>query len=148
MFETVKYSPELILYAANKFYKEKNYEEALIYYTKYLKINPKHIKSILYAGVCFSRTKDYYSAKRYFKRAIALEPCNAFAYYCYGILEHNYSEYESAMKLLNKALDLETIDNPLPRRSKEFRDHCKWCSDNEYFIDEGESCGGEWEWWK
>jgi tetratricopeptide (TPR) repeat protein len=127
MTQICEYSPELILYAANKFYKEKNYQEALNYYTMYLKKKPKDKKALVYKGICFSRNKDYKSAEKCFKRAISLAPRYAFAYYCYGILEYKIRHLMDALALFNHARLLKEQDpknNSIPDNVDEFINIC------------------------
>ena len=83
-----------------------NLDEAIIFFTKAKKINPKSTEIYLNLGIAYDRKKDKRLAIQNFKKVIELEPNNAMAYCNLGTVYKDILNTSRAEENLKKSLNL------------------------------------------
>ena len=87
-------------------YKKKQYDDAINYLDKAIKLNPDYLAAYQVRGNSFLALKDYDDAYYDYCDAIDIEPNNAINYYNRGLLFASTKEYDSAILDYNKAISL------------------------------------------
>ncbi|MFK5975195.1 MAG: tetratricopeptide repeat protein [Sulfurovum sp.] len=88
------------------YHNNKEYDKAMEYYQKALKINSKKDKSYYNIGLIYFHRKDYDKAMEYYQEAIEINPKNSVAYNNMGIIYKNKNEYDKAIKYYQKSIKL------------------------------------------
>ena len=83
-----------------------NLDEAIIFFTKAKKINPKSTEIYLNLGIAYDRKKEKRLAIQNFKKVIELEPNNAMAYCNLGTVYKDILNTSRAEENLKKSLNL------------------------------------------
>jgi tetratricopeptide (TPR) repeat protein len=86
-------------------------DEAMIYFAKSIKLNPKYATAYDNYGVCLLAKKDDKKASEYFQKAIALNPKSASPYVRLGLIQSRAGNFAEAVKFMAKALDIDE-NNP------------------------------------
>ena len=81
----------------------KVFDEALVYYTKAISINPKNDMYYLSRGTAKMLLPDL-TAIEDFNKSIELNPKNELAYFCLGKIYCNFGYFEESLEYLNKSI--------------------------------------------
>lgn len=85
-------------------YKEKDFKNAVVFFSKALNLNSRVIESCFNRGLAYARLDDYDKALMDFSSVIRLSPNIHEAYYVRGLVYENKGEYDNALKEYAKAL--------------------------------------------
>ncbi len=90
------------------FYKNKDYDNAKLYYEKAIEINPKFSKAYFSLASLYDiNFKKYNIAKKNYEKAIEINPKYSKAYYNLAILlKNHFQDYENAKENYEKAIEL------------------------------------------
>lgn len=86
-------------------YTKGEYVEAIGYYNKIIKIDPKNFKAYHYAGFVGSVSKNYKYTVSMLDKALEINP-NSDDYYIRGDAKFNLKEYSAAIEDFDKCIDL------------------------------------------
>jgi tetratricopeptide (TPR) repeat protein len=92
------------------YYRNFDYQPAVDYFTKAIKIEPEHINALLERGFSRNVLKDYAGAVEDFTAVINLNPNHRWAYVSRGSSRNKIGEYNLAIEDFNKALELDPTD--------------------------------------
>ena len=93
------------VYLGDKKYKKGNYQEAVEYYNKALKLYPKHIKARYNLANIYANFEDYKSAVREYNKALKYDPGYLNARISLGIvLAENFLEFDKAIEEYKKVV--------------------------------------------
>jgi tetratricopeptide (TPR) repeat protein len=84
-----------------------NYEDALKYYEKALKIEPRNVYALNYAGLSLAKLQKYERAIMYFDQALDVDRNNVFALTFKGISLGGLQKYNDAIESYDEALAIE-----------------------------------------
>jgi len=96
--------------ANNNFYKgynayiAKNYQDAIFYYTAYMKLIDNSSSCYYNLGLCYKKLEEYEHAIKYFNKAIELDPELIDALIARGNTFNDSQLYQSAIEDFNRAL--------------------------------------------
>jgi tetratricopeptide (TPR) repeat protein len=76
--------------------KNEQYDEAILYYTQAIKLNPKHERAYNNLGVIFYKKGNAEKAIEYFKQSIAINTDFAEPYYNLGVVYYNQGKMQIA----------------------------------------------------
>lgn len=101
-------------YAANKYFEDGLYKQALLGYRKAIKENPSHIHAKRGIARSLMQLEKYEESLKMYNEVILLEPNFAASYANRGILYDRIENYHAAIKDYQKALQLdpELADGP------------------------------------
>ncbi len=91
---------------ANTYMQEGNYEDAITYYTKALKVNPKDAIAYNNRGLAWGKKGDYDNAIADFTKAVEIDPQFADAYKNRGIAYYDKGDYDRTCSDFQKSCDL------------------------------------------
>ena len=91
---------------ANTYMQQGNYEDAITYYTKVLKVNPKDAISYNNRGLAWGKKGDYDNAIADFTKAVEIDPQFADAYKNRGIVYYNKGDYNRTCSDFQKSCEL------------------------------------------
>ena len=109
MFE--KKNEEYYMNKGRECKKNEKYNDAIKYYNKAIKLNPKCWRAYNNIGICYKELKEYEKAFKYFNKAIDIAPDSPIPYANRGNLYDLLKKYDEALSDYNKALELDN-DNP------------------------------------
>lgn len=95
---------------AERFYRRKDYDRALLEYARVLQINPKHAGALLGSGACRYELGDYAGAQDDFTKYIEGRPKEAEAYNWRGRARTERRDWDGAMEDYDKALELDPAE--------------------------------------
>ena len=84
----------------------RNYEQAIEYFTKAIKIDPKYIDAYHWRGITYNDLKKYDEAINDFNNTIKLSPEHAEAYKYKGDIYFDLEKYEEAIHNYDKAIKI------------------------------------------
>lgn len=82
------------------------YNEAIIYFDKVLKIDPKNIDALGGNGVAFLELGQYNTAKSYFDKALKIDQKNFVALYGKGLALYSLGKHNESLSYLDKVLKI------------------------------------------
>jgi tetratricopeptide (TPR) repeat protein len=88
------------------YFKNQQYEEAVQAYTDYLKIKPRHIKSLYNRGRSYQELEKYDLAIEDFKAVLKLDPQNESAFLSIGQEMYRNEDYKSTLYYCNHVIEL------------------------------------------
>jgi tetratricopeptide (TPR) repeat protein len=88
----------------------KDFEEALAYYEKALRADPKNSEAYYRAGACYFLLKQYEKAIESYKRAIQIDSNFAGAYHNLGNVYDELAQYEEAIMVYKQAIRIDPND--------------------------------------
>jgi len=89
---------------ADYFFRAKNYEAAVKYFSKAIDVNPDEAKLYHYRGLAYESCKQHASAIKDYDKAIALKPDAPEVHYSLGNIYNTLGNYDSALKNINQTL--------------------------------------------
>jgi len=92
---------------ADRLFEAGRYEEALENYNEYLRLKPRHIKSLYNRGRCYEALGRYEEAVEDYQKVLKLDPKNTNALLSIGKNFYRQDNYEQAVFFYDKALKLE-----------------------------------------
>jgi tetratricopeptide (TPR) repeat protein len=95
-----------LLVSASANYKSRNYQDAIVEYSKAIQLDPTDAQAFCGRGVAYYRLSDGHRALKDYNRAIELDPNLSIAYYRRGFLHYLTKDYSSAIVDYNKAIEL------------------------------------------
>jgi len=91
---------------ANTYMQEGNYEDAITYYTKALKVNPKDAIAYNNRGIAWGKKGDYDNAIADFTKAVEIDPQFADAYKNRGSAYYDQGDYDRTCSDFQKSCEL------------------------------------------
>ena len=91
---------------ANTYMQEGNYEDAITYYTKALKVNPKDANAYNNRGIAWGKKGDYDNAIADFTKAVEIDPQFADAYKNRGSAYYDQGDYDRTCSDFQKSCEL------------------------------------------
>ncbi len=88
-------------------YKNREFEEAIKYYTECLKINPQLAEAYNNRGAAKGELRDYQEAIKDYDEAIKINPQDANAYKNRGLANSNIEKYPEAIEDYDKAIEID-----------------------------------------
>ena len=88
-------------------FKKGYYQEAIEYYTLFIKKYPNPANAYINRGVAKAKLGDYRGAIQDYNKSIEMEPYNADAYFNRGIVKFDLGDYREAIQDYNKAIEIE-----------------------------------------
>ena len=85
-------------------------DEAMKYFAKSIKLNPKHAIAYYNYGICLVMKGDDQNAIPYFLWAIKLDPKRVNSYLNIGLIQKRRGYIDEAVKLMEKALEIDQND--------------------------------------
>ncbi|MDD2671775.1 MAG: tetratricopeptide repeat protein, partial [Syntrophales bacterium] len=85
------------------YFKQKNYDQALSYFEKTLKIKNNYLPTIVNLGELYQRKEDWGKAKEYYLKHIELVPYNFFGYFKVGEINFIEGNCADAVSYLESA---------------------------------------------
>lgn len=104
------------------FFKNGDYETAVKLYSKYLKVNPDHIKSYYNRGRAYEELELEELARADFEQVLELDPANVQACSSLGGYYYNKQDYKGASSYYERAIS-NNKDNPQSHFLKARSDH-------------------------
>ncbi|MDD2798437.1 MAG: UvrD-helicase domain-containing protein [Bacteroidales bacterium] len=98
-----KIAPSDFIEKADSFYKEKNYSQAIAYYTKALENDNNNYLSYYNRGRCFEESGDKVEALSDYNQSIILNDKNSSSYYWRGSVHYDMNNYTNALSDWQKA---------------------------------------------
>ncbi|MBU1078373.1 MAG: tetratricopeptide repeat protein, partial [Spirochaetes bacterium] len=83
---------------------KKEYEKAIGYYNKALKLKGTDPEAIAGLGICYYHLGDFEKTKEYLDQAVQLDRKNYLAHYYYGLFYHKKQLYDTAIGEYEKAM--------------------------------------------
>ncbi len=96
---------EAIYLIGLSFYKNKNYDEALNYFNKVIKLNPNHSLAWLYKGLVYIKRDAHEKAFQAFKKAEELDPYLELPHYYLVDFYETRGDFGKALSELEKAIN-------------------------------------------
>jgi len=90
-----------------KAHENKEFNSAVIYYTKAIELDPKYVNGYILRGVAYDALKKYPEAIADYTKAIELDPKKADAYYNRGVAYDALKKYEEALADYTKAIEID-----------------------------------------
>lgn len=133
---------------ANTYFEEGDYEDAITYYTKALKVNPQDAIAYNNRGLAWGKKGDYDNSIADFTKAVEINPQYADAYKNRGLAYYDKGDYDSAIGNYTKAVEI----NPKDAFSYNNRgiayydkgDYDRTCSDFQKSCEMGYCKGLDW----
>ncbi len=88
------------------YYNEGKYEEAISAYNDFLKLNPRHAKTIYNRGRCFQELGEYDKAIEDFSLVLKYDQRNESAWLSLGQEMYRIEDFKSALYYSDKVLDI------------------------------------------
>jgi tetratricopeptide (TPR) repeat protein len=124
--EATRINPEYLdpyFFLGHIYFKQENYEEAILYYEKYQKIRESLVKGLhshcvgLHSftrqhevyhalGAIYERQRDYQNAVEKYLKALEVNPCYVEAYNGLGTVYFAQNEIDDALKMFEKAISI------------------------------------------
>lgn len=102
---SVKYAA--LISAAEKYFKDKKYSEALSSYENALKINPNNKEALLKVGNIYKNDKDLTKSGEYYKKAIDIDDKYTDAWFNLGLVYANTNKLSNAIDCFNKVISID-----------------------------------------
>ncbi len=90
----------------DEYFNNEQYEEAVQAYTEYLKIKPRHIKTLYNRGRSYQELKKYDLAIEDFKAVLKLDPKNESAFLSIGQEMYRNEDYSSTIYYCDHVIEL------------------------------------------
>jgi tetratricopeptide (TPR) repeat protein len=101
-------TPEELEHRADDLRAEKNFLDAIDYYSAAMKGQPVNASILNKVGICQLMLQRYKEAKRSFEQAIRVDKKHADAYNNLGVIYYSERNYSGAIKRYEKAIELNT----------------------------------------
>ena len=102
---------DFILRIALNYYKLKEFEKAIKFFERYLKIDHKSITALSYLAVSYIKIKNYDAAIQASKKMIESEKDNSIGWNCLALSLQKNNEFEEALTTYKKALECNPEDH-------------------------------------
>jgi len=96
-----------LLYLANYYFGQRDYEKALVYYKRIVQVDPNYSIPYNQMGYIYRYQEDYTAAEESFKKYIKLIPDDPNPYDSYAELLLKMGEYEVSIENYEKALEID-----------------------------------------
>jgi tetratricopeptide (TPR) repeat protein len=90
-----------------RFFQAEDYEEALTYFKRAVKKNPKYDEAYFRMGLCYGRLNRLQEATECFKRVVELKPNIAAAYFNLGSAYGKLGRYQEAIEAFKEGIRIE-----------------------------------------
>ena len=94
---------------AEKNIENKQFDQAVINYTKAININPSNSDYLVSRGIAYSDIGDYYKAITDFTRALEIKPKDLYAYLNSSIAKNNLGDYKGALVDADNAISCDSF---------------------------------------
>ena len=95
---------------AEQKYSSQNYKEAILLYSKAIKLDPEKVNYYLRRGFCHDVLKDYDSAIEDYSQVIRIDPKQKWAYNSRGSAKNKINAFKDALKDFDAAIALDSKD--------------------------------------
>jgi tetratricopeptide (TPR) repeat protein len=87
--------------------KLKNFQEAIKFYNRVIKIDPTVVFTYYNLGIIFEQLRDIRQAEIYYKEAIKVKPLFIHSYNNLGIMSQNQGQKENAIKYFKRIIEID-----------------------------------------
>ena len=96
--------PEENIQLANFLFDNHRFQEAINYYQKALRLDPRNVNVIVDVGVAYFNLQNYQEAEKYFQRALEIDPEQPNALYNLGIVRAQLGDMQGVIEVWNKLI--------------------------------------------
>ncbi len=89
---------EILNLLADLYYDIGNYDSALVYYNKNLKVEPNNFLALNNTGLILMNQLKFEEAIEYFQKSIKISPNDSYVYYYIAVCYFNQNNFEEALK--------------------------------------------------
>lgn len=90
----------------DKFFADKNFEQAVVEYSEELKYQPNDVRILYHRGRSYEELKNYEGAKADFDQALQLDPNNFQVLLSLANLHHKEKNFTNALLVANRAAEI------------------------------------------